>query len=293
MSSETAPINVLIADGDAKSRAYIADVLKMRGVNAIEVKNSNEAKATIQDTALDACIVDDTLLPDDGFDVARYAKTRGKKIGMIMLTQNPTTDILMEAGNFGIGQVMKKPVEPDRLLEPVKRILHSRGKNLDSFRSDMARTYQPRELMERAIALARQNARSGLGGPFAAIVTDKKGLILGEGVNSVYGRSDPTAHAEVLAIRRATESTNNIRLEGCHIYCSSEPTMLGQALIIGTGIAKVYYGISHMEAGVPRADEQDIFAEINKPPSQRTVPFEQLCKDEASEVFKNWLAQPK
>ena len=142
--------------------------------------------------------------------------------------------------------------------------------------------------MKRVVALASQNARAKLGGPFAAIVTDAGGQILGEGVNGVQMRCDPTAHAEVLAIRRATEKLNKPRLDGCIIYCSTEPTMLGEALIIGTGIARVYYGISHEEAGTPRMKEKGIIGEISKPVDQRSVPHEQLHKDEAMAVFQAW-----
>ena len=281
-------IMVLVADEDDTARKYVAGVLESRGFEIIQAVDVGSAMKVLEDWNVDVAIISYHLKPTNGFEVAKHALVKNRKTGMIMLADNPTTDVLIKAGENNIGQVMHKPVEPDRLMESVKRILRARGISSDAMVSGMEKTYTHEELMERALALAVQNVKGELGGPFAAVVADKDGRILGEGVNSVKTRSDPTAHAEVLAIRRATDKIDDIRLDGCIIYCSSEPTMLSEALIIGTGIKQVYYGLSHAEAGTIRAQDDNIMTEMAKPIDMREVVHTQLSKDKAAEVFKSW-----
>ncbi len=284
-------ILILVAHEDEPTRRFITDVLENQGFFVMQAINGGAAVKVIEEWDVDVAVIAHRMTPYDGFHVAKHALVKGHKTGLVMLTDDPTTDLLLQAGQLGIGQVMRTPVAPDRLIETVKRMIRTLGKNPDAITAAQAAALSPDELMRRAIALAQQNARAGMGGPFGAVVADPDGRLLGEGVNSVQARCDPTAHAEVIAIRRATEKTGTPRLEGCTIYCSTEPTMLGQALIIGTGIGKVVYGISHEEAGTPRLKEQDIMAEIAKPLAERTVTHEQRRREEALAVFEDWQAQ--
>lgn len=281
-------ILILIADEDEATREFAANVLESHGFTVIQAINGGAAIKVIEEWDVDVAIIAHRMKPNDGFEVAKHALVEGHNPGIVMLTDNPSTDLLLQAGQYGIGQVMRKPVDPGRLVETVRRMVRARGKNPDAIGADRITTYTPEDLMKRAIALANQNARAKMGGPFGAVVADAEGHLLGEGVNSVRVRCDPTAHAEVLAIRRATEKLNTPRLEGCIICCSAEPTMLGEALIISTGIARVYYGISHDEAGTPRVEEKGIMGEIAKPLSQRRVPHEQLQREEAMKIFRMW-----
>jgi tRNA(Arg) A34 adenosine deaminase TadA len=207
------------------------------------------------------------------------------------MSDQSDTGLLLEAGKLRISQIIPKPVDPERLLEVVRRVLRAYGKNPDALTGGAEQKFSPNDLMQRCIALAMQNARSKMGGPFGAVLTDSEGRIIGEGVNGVTTRCDPTAHAEVLAIRRATEKLGKVRLDGCVLYCSSEPTMLGQALIMSTGVAKVYYGLSHAEVGATRVNEEGILGEIAKPAAQRAVKYEQLLHKEAKRIFDEWKAE--
>ncbi|MCB9990058.1 MAG: response regulator [Rhodospirillales bacterium] len=281
-------ILILVADDDETMRSFVAGILESHGFQVLQAVSSGAAIRVIEDHDIDVAIIAHRMKPNDGFEIAKHVVVNGLGIGMVMVTGDPSTDLLLQAGQYEIGQVMRSPVDPDRLLQTVRRMIRARGKNPDAIGAGLSTNYSPEELMRRVIALASQNAKAKLGGPFAAIVTDSKGHILGEGVNGVQMRCDPTAHAEVLAIRHAAERHNSPRLEDCVIYCSSEPTMLGQALIISTGISRVYYGISHEEAGTPRLKELDIMKEIARPIKQRSVPHEQLCREEAMAVFKAW-----
>lgn len=290
-NERSARILILVADDDENMRSFITGVLEAHGFSVLQAVNSAAAVKVIEDHDVDVAVIAHRMKPNDGFEIARHILVKGRKVGMVMLTTDPTTDLLLQAGKHEIGQVMKTPIEPDRLVQTVRRMIRARGKNPDAISGDQTASFTPDDLMKRVIALASQNARAQLGGPFAAIVTDRDGRILGEGVNGVKMRCDPAAHAEVLAIRHAAERLNSPRLDGCVIYCSTEPTMLGQALIIGTGITRVYYGISHRESGTPRLKEADILAEIAKPIAMRSVPHEQMHRDEALQVFRAWQRQ--
>lgn len=284
-------ILILVADDDETVRTGVARLLESHGYFVVQAVNSGAAIKVVREHDIDVAIIAHRMKPNDGFEIARHIMFKGTGVGVIMLTDDASTDLLLQAGQTGIGQVMKKPIDPERLVQMVKRVIRTRGKNPDQQDAEKIAGFSPDALMERAIALASQNAKARMGGPFGAVVADADGHILGEGVNAVHTRCDPTAHAEVMAIRRAAEKLNTHRLDGCVIYCSAEPTMLGQALIIGTGIKKVYYGISHAESGAPRAEEEGILGEIARPLNQRTVPYEQLRREQALQVFRDWGGQ--
>lgn len=291
MTSYTNNLTVLVADGNEADRRYLSNLLVSHGYKVIQSVDGGSAINVVDNHSVDVAIIDHHMTPQTGLAFAKHVLLRGYDIGMIMLTDDSSTDLLVEAGRHGIKQVMRKPLDPERLTETVRRVLKSYGKNPGTRSAGVEKIYTPDEFMRRALALAQQNALSRMGGPFGAVVASSEGHLIGEGANSVSGRSDPTAHAEVMAIRRATERLGATRLDGCTIYCSTEPTMLGQALIISTGIKKVYYGLSHDEIGVERLNEAGIIGEISKPLSRRAVPYEQLGHDEAMEVFQNWKSQ--
>jgi tRNA(Arg) A34 adenosine deaminase TadA len=290
-SSSPSRLTVLVADDDDAERERLAQVLEMSGFTVIQAIHGSSAVKVLEEWNVDVAVIDHHMSPQDGFYVARHIMAEGLKVGVILMTDNSNTDTLLEAGKYRISQVLQKPADTERLIGVIRRVLRAFGKSADALSSAMERLYSPQELMQRCIALAMQNARSKMGGPFGAVVADPEGRILGEGVNGVTTRCDPTAHAEVLAIRRATEKLGKPRLDGCTVYCSSEPTMLGQALIIGTGVGKVYYGLSHSEVGATRVNEEGILGEMAKPAAQRSVRYEQLLHDEAQAIFDEWKAE--
>lgn len=286
-------INVLVAEGDNASRKAMADLLRSLGYTVAEAIDGGSAMKVADERNIDIAIFSHRMTPKTGFDFAKYVMSKDLEIGMIMIADDSSTDLLQEAGKHNIKQLMRKPVDLGRLPETMRRVLRAYGKNPDVAGKLAEVKYSPENLMARALALAEQNARSNMGGPFGAVVADAEGRLLGEGVNSVRALCDPTAHAEVLAIRRATEKLNKTDLADCIVYSSCEPTMLGQALIIATGIKKVYYGLSHTEVAAARINEAGILGEIAKPLSQRSVPYEQLQHDEALAIYKASQAQRK
>ncbi len=145
--------------------------------------------------------------------------------------------------------------------------------------------------MSRAIALAVDNVRSGRGGPFGAVVV-KDGKIIAEGANSVTTTNDPTAHAEVLAIREACKKLGAFELTGCEIYTSCEPCPMCLGAIYWARPARVYFGGTAADAAHAGFDDSFIYQEIAHDHSGRKIPMAQLMRDEALEAFRAWERSP-
>ncbi|MBN2165034.1 MAG: nucleoside deaminase [Marinilabiliaceae bacterium] len=140
--------------------------------------------------------------------------------------------------------------------------------------------------MVKAIDLSEQNILKG-GGPFAAIIV-KNGEIIGIGTNRVTIDNDPTAHAEIMAIRDAANKLGTFKLEGCEIYTSCEPCPMCLGAIYWAGISTIFYGNTRKDAASIGFNDDFIYAEIDKPIEKRTIPFISLLSDKASIAFKMW-----
>jgi len=145
--------------------------------------------------------------------------------------------------------------------------------------------------MERAIQLAVENVRSGRGGPFGAVVV-RDGKILSEGANCVTLTNDPTAHAEVVAIRAACAKLGLFELRDCQIYTSCEPCPMCLGAIYWARPARVFFGCTAADASTAGFDDSFIYQEILKKHSERGIPIAQLMRDEALETFRAWERQP-
>lgn len=142
--------------------------------------------------------------------------------------------------------------------------------------------------MQEAIRLALNNVASGKGGPFAAIIV-KDDQIVGTGVNTVTTSNDPTAHAEVNAIRNACKNLSNFQLDGCEIYTSCEPCPMCLGAIYWARPSKVYYASTKDDAANAGFDDSFIYKEIEKPGSSRSIPFIAMPLKEADDVFSAWI----
>lgn len=145
--------------------------------------------------------------------------------------------------------------------------------------------------MEAAIALSLESLRSHGGGPYGAVVV-KDGVILGQGMNLVTPTHDPTAHAEMLAIRAACKTLQNWQLQGCELYTSCEPCPMCMAAIYWARLDRVYYGNSKEDAAQFGFGSQSIYQELAKPILQRQMPMTQLMQAEARVAFHEWANQP-
>lgn len=145
--------------------------------------------------------------------------------------------------------------------------------------------------MRRAIALATENVASGKGGPFGALVV-RDGEIVGEGANSVTATNDPTAHAEVTAIRAAAKLLNTFMLAGCELYTSCEPCPMCLAAAYWARMDAVYYAAGAEDAARAGFDDAFLYGEFRKGVDARRLPETQLLQEEAWASFAAWLASP-
>ena len=145
--------------------------------------------------------------------------------------------------------------------------------------------------MRRAIELALENVRSGRGGPFAALVV-RGNDILGEGTNHVTSANDPSAHAEMLAVRSACRKLQHFQLTGCEIYASCEPCPMCLGLIYWARLDALYYGNTAEDAAAIGFDDARIYRELQLPSAARSIPMVQMLRDEALAVFRAWQQKP-
>lgn len=143
------------------------------------------------------------------------------------------------------------------------------------------------EFMERAIELSKSGMLGEKGGPFGCVIV-KDGKIVAEGSNSVTSTNDPTAHAEVVAIRNACSALGTYQLDGCVIYTSCEPCPMCLGAIYWARPDKVYYANTREDAAAIGFDDNFIYEEIPMSYEQRRIPFEQLKLDSAIKVFQLW-----
>lgn len=144
--------------------------------------------------------------------------------------------------------------------------------------------------MRRAIDLSRVHMEAGEGGPFGAVIV-RGDEILGEGWNQVTTSHDPTAHAEVMAIRRACERLGTHQLRGCEIYTSCEPCPMCLAAIYWARLDRVWYANGRADAAAIRFDDDWLYRELALPLDARSLPAFQLLREEALPVFHAWDAK--
>ena len=147
---------------------------------------------------------------------------------------------------------------------------------------------EKQEFMKRAGELARENIKNGTGGPFGCVVV-KDGKIIAEGANHVTTENDPTAHAEVVAIRNACAALGSFQLDGCEIFTSCEPCPMCLGAIYWARPKIVYYSSTKEDAKNIGFDDQFIYEEIAKKYTDRSIPFLELKDEEAEKAFADWV----
>ena len=145
--------------------------------------------------------------------------------------------------------------------------------------------------MERAIALSYEMMEKGAGGPFGAVIV-RDGKIIAEGYNQVTSAKDPTAHAEVMAIREAARVLDSFKLEGCEIYTSCEPCPMCLSAIYWARIERIYFANAREDAARIGFDDDHIYREVGLELSERAIPTEQLLPEEGRAAFDAWNAKP-
>jgi guanine deaminase len=151
---------------------------------------------------------------------------------------------------------------------------------------------QDEYFMRRAIELAQNGMKTNAGGPFGAIVVSRAGEIIGEGCNQVTSTNDPTAHAEIVAIRQACEKLSSFQLDDCVIYTSCEPCPMCLGAIYWARPAKIFFACTREDAARVGFDDQFIYEEIEKNFDERQMKIINLMRGEGLTVFENWANKP-
>ncbi|WP_280842369.1 nucleoside deaminase [Rhodohalobacter sp. SW132] len=141
--------------------------------------------------------------------------------------------------------------------------------------------------MKRAIQIAQNGMDENQGGPFGCVVV-KNGAIIAEGNNRVTSSNDPTAHAEVVAIRKACEALGTFQLEGCDIYTSCEPCPMCLGAIYWSRPDRIFYAATRYDAADAGFDDSYIYEELKVPDRERKIPTENISRDQAVKLFEAW-----
>ena len=143
------------------------------------------------------------------------------------------------------------------------------------------------KFMREAIRLSMEGVNNNEGGPFGAVIV-KDGKIIGRGNNRVTSTNDPTAHAEIVAIRDACKKLKSFQLSGCEVYTSCEPCPMCLGAIYWARPSKIYYACTKQDASDAAFDDSFIYQELNRPVNTRKIPTIQMLREQALYVFKAW-----
>lgn len=150
----------------------------------------------------------------------------------------------------------------------------------------------PDDFMRRAIALADENVRAGRGGPFGAVIV-RAGAVVAEGTNLVTSTNDPTAHAEVVAIRNACRALADFRLTGCEIYASCEPCPMCLGAVYWARCDRLYFAAGREDAEHAGFDDSHIYRELGVGLAARAIPTARMLTEEARVVLERWRTTPE
>jgi tRNA(Arg) A34 adenosine deaminase TadA len=143
------------------------------------------------------------------------------------------------------------------------------------------------QFMREAITLSHKNIQEGKGGPFATVIV-KNGTVIARGTNLVTSTNDPTAHAEIVAIREACRVLGSFQLDGCDIYTSCEPCPMCLGAIYWARPKSIYFANTRDDAAKIGFDDRTIYDEFARPHNQRKIQMIQLMRDEALVAFREW-----
>jgi len=151
----------------------------------------------------------------------------------------------------------------------------------------------PAAWMREAIRLSREGCAAGKGGPFGAVVVETAGArIVGRGCNEVLASNDPTAHAEVVAIREASRALSRFHLAGCELFTSCEPCPMCLAAAYWARIDRIWYANTRADAAGIGFQDDFLYEEFAAPPARRRLPLVQVLREEALAAFEEWARSP-
>lgn len=285
----SAASKILVVEDNEVTRKMVVGILKNSGYETLEAADGFSALRQL-DAQPAVILLDLQMEPLGGFGFMKKVNLDDNfKTPVVLITADDGSDILMEAARHRIRHVLAKPIEPEKLLSMVAGILAKSGRAA-AVQANPALPnagVQPQEFMQRAIDLSRDRMQSGYGGPFGAVVV-RGGQIVGEGWNAVTSANDPTAHAEVMAIRNACRALGTYNLQGCEIFTSCEPCPMCLSAIYWARLDKIWFANTHEDAAKIDFDDSFIYEQIALAPESRAIPRERLMPEAAREVFAQW-----
>lgn len=286
--------HILIVEPNAITRKLIVGILNSKGFSTYEAAGGDEALGFLAKAP--ALVVLDVDGEDPGIiGFLRKVQMEHSRLPLVAMSDQEDKDALKARLALKEMSVLQKPVMPDHLLTNIENHL------LKGVTAEVAAPAKPAApetspaakeqragFMRRAVDLAQEKMDANCGGPFGAVVV-RAGKIIGEGWDAVVSDKDPTAHAEIMAIRNAAKTAGDYNLEGCEIYTSCEPCPMCLAAIYWAHIDRLWYANTREDAGGIGFDTDFIYREIAQPEHKRALPSKMLLRDEGQIVFANWM----
>lgn len=284
---------VLVAEDNAVSRQLMANILTAHGYEVMQAVDGGSAIKVVEENNVILAVVDQFMSPKGGFDFVRHLSMNDYNIPVIMVTAYQISDLLIEARKFGITRVLQKPVDPDRLIEIVRRALGSKKEILEEDSSLASEIYDgaytPEELMQKTLDLAERNLTNKKSPPFSALIADAGGHVLSEASIPRSAYNDPMSFPEVLAIHKAFEKTGKTSLAGCSLYCSHEPSLFGQIMALYADIETVRYALPFAECMDALNDKESrVREQIALPLDKRAQSYVHVKEARASDLLNRW-----
>ncbi len=279
---------VLVLEPNDITRKLIVSILTKAGYATFEAGKSDDAVGLL--ARKPSLVIMD--VEGDGADSFGFLKKMQKdhgKVPLVALAEPGDRDSLQQRINLPRVTFLDKPVNPMMVLSTVENFLVADAAlGTVAVGGDTELDLKRKQYMRRAIDLSQQKMDENCGGPFGAVIV-KGGQIVGEGWNCVTSTNDPTAHAEMVAIRAAAAATKDFKLEGCEIYTSCEPCPMCLAAIYWARIDKIFYANHREDAERIGFDDAFLYSEIALPENKRALPVYRMLREEAKIVFDNWM----
>ena len=283
---------VLLVEPNMITRKLLCGILGKNNYQVYEATNGDEAVAHLSRFP-DVVILDVENESVDHLGLVRKLQKDHAKVPLIAML-DALDDRAVAQSNLGVSRLsfIDKPVKPDALIASLETCLleDSEAKALSAVpvtQAAMEIDQQRKAFMRRAIDLSQVKMEENCGGPFGAVIV-KGGKVIGEGWNCVTSTNDPTAHAEMVAIRNAAAAVKDFNLVGCEIYTSCEPCPMCLSAIYWARIDKIFYANMREDAERIGFDDAFLYAEVALPENKRSLPSYRMLREEAKIVFENW-----
>jgi len=280
--------HILVLEPNDMTRKLIAGILIKNGYQVSEAKNGDEAVGLLSKSP--SLVVFDVEGDDaDSFGFTKKMQRDHAKTPVIAACEEGEREALQQRVNLKKLSFIDKPLNPMALLASIENVMvQETMAGVANARPDNDVETQRKVFMRRAIDLSQQKMDENAGGPFGAVIV-KGGKIIGEGWNCVTSTNDPTAHAEMVAIRAATAHIKDFKLEGCEIYTSCEPCPMCLSAIYWARLDKIFYANMREDAERIGFDDAFLYREVALPENKRSLPVYRLLREEAKIVFDNWM----